>query len=459
MTQNCTYFYVLDGRSPQRVGSTEVVVNVTTPTLALETAVLSAPPQFTRWTNASFTLRAFVSGAVTTVDTGSANVTVEVNVDGAGWLDVRTASLPVVSFNAATGVLLVEVDGDGEHVLLARTRVNATVDVSPSAVVWTVDRTPPTTWLWTTPAAAPAAEPLQCRADFSLAADESVVFEVQWRATNTSAGDNGTVVSTAWKRANATAMSLGELAGGVRYVFHARAVDATGNIGPPSSWYWTSPSCPLSALVPVPLRVDTIELDVSTARGIMWAVGASAVLPTVVEYRVYRSGDTKGAWLRTSARPIRVTMLDVGVLYIAEVRKATPCGCGALADVEQPATSTSWLTYGPPPGRVVLLSAPTVSTNSDVALFSLASTLRHARLQHSLDGAAFSSCGPALRLGPLAIGRHNVSLRSVDAAGDFIAALDVHVSWTIVSLSSSSMTLQGLGGPPLPHCVRGEHVT
>jgi hypothetical protein len=443
--QNCTYFYSLDSQLPVRIGTdSDVVVNVTAPTVAVETSFLSTPPRFTTSVEAVFTLRAVVAGVVTAANVSAANITVEVNLDDTGWIDVRTAAAAALRFNTTTQSLYVVVD-DGDHFLQARTNANGTVDTSPVAHVWTVDRLSPAVWFWTAPPVAVTVdEPLECSSDFVLASNESdVQFAVQWRALNVSGGDNGTVVTSAWQAINGTVLSLDGLPGSTPFVLHARAMDPTGNVGDTATWYWTTVACPLTALLPVPLRLVSTEVDDPTARAIMWSTTDTA-LPTVVQYRVFQSGAERGAWLRSSARPIVVTSLDVGALYVAEVRAATPCGCGALADAEQTPTSTSWFTYGPPPGRVVVLSSPTVSTNSEFGLFSLASTLRNSQLQYALDGANFTGCPRELRLGPLSVGRHNITLRSVDPDGSWSAALDVHLSWTIVSLSSSSITLEGL---------------
>jgi hypothetical protein len=67
------------------------------------------------------------------------------------------------------------------------------------------------------------------------------------------------------------------------------------------------------------------------------------------------------------------------------------------------------------------VSAPTLSSNSLYGDFVLNSTSLGAWFEYSLDGASFAGCSSSLRVGPLATGPHNVTVRSVDANGTSVA--------------------------------------
>ncbi len=111
---------------------------------------------------------------------------------------------------------------------------------------------------------------------------------------------------------------------------------------------------------------------------------------------------------------------------------------------EQAWRSHTWFTYESGPGRIGIVSAPSLSSNSLYGDFELNSTARGAWFENSLVGGSFAGCGSRLRVGPLATGAHNVTVRSVGASGAFTAAAQLTYTWTVVSLSSSSLTLTDL---------------
>jgi hypothetical protein len=111
-------------------------------------------------------------------------------------------------------------------------------------------------------------------------------------------------------------------------------------------------------------------------------------------------------------------------------------------------SSATWFTFESGPGRVGIVSAPSLSSSSVYGDFELNSTARNAWFEYSLDGGSFAGCGSRLRVGPLATGAHNITVRSVDASGAFTPAAQLTYSWTIVSLSSSSLELTELADGP-----------
>ncbi len=283
----------------------------------------------------------------------------------------------------------------------------------------------------------------QCIASFVLAADEDAAsIEVQWRAVRASSGDDGGVNASAWTTATSSALSLTGLTAAVPYVLHARATDDTGNVGAVSSWRWSSGACPSTASLAVALALESYAVANDT-RAVMWSVtSALSVLPSEVQYRV-----NDGPWLRTSDRPIlfRICSLDATTHYRVDVRPAAvPCGCEAVI-AEQASSRVWWFTHESGPSSIGLVSAPALSSNSLYGEFEMNST---AWFEYSLDGGAFAGCSSRLRVGPLATGPHNVTVRSVDVHGAFRGGAELTHSWTIVSLSSSSLALMDLSDGP-----------
>ncbi len=263
-------------------------------------------------------------------------------------------------------------------------------------------------------------------------------FDVQWRAVNASTGDDGGVNVSAWRVSSSNAVSLTGLTAGTSYVLHARATDVTGNVGRASSWRCSSGGCPAAASLAVALVVESYAVG-NDSRAVMWSV-ASALsrLPSEVQYRV-----NDGPWLRTSERPILLRGMNATTRYRVDVRPAVPCGCEAVI-AEQAWSSHTWFTYESGPGRVGIVSAPSLSSNSLYGDFELNSTARGAWFEDSLDGGSFAGCGSRLRVGPLATGAHNVTVRGVDASGALTGAAQQTRACTVVSLSSSSLTLTDL---------------
>jgi hypothetical protein len=399
----------------------------------VDTVLRELPARFVTVAGVAVNLSLIDRGAATPVNASSGRTTVEVKLDAGAWTDVQAYGS---AFDIATQRLSLSGLSDGEHTLQARGRVLEDSDLSPWTHVWTVDRRPPNVSFWLAPpltSTTPA-----CSADFVLVAnEEAAAFEVQWRALNTST-DDGSVNGSAWRATDSVDLTLSGLTAAVPYVLHARATDRAGNVGAVSSWRWSSGGCPSSESLAVALAVESYALAVD-ARAVMWsAPSLDSRLPDEVQYRV-----NDGPWLRTRDRPIRLRGLSATTHYRVDVRPAVPCGCEAVI-AEQPASSVSWFTYEGGPGRVGIVSAPTPSSNSLYGDFELNSTARDSWFEYSLDGGSFAGCSSRLRVGPLVTGSHNVTVRSVDANGSYVAAAQRTHAWTVVSLSSSSLSLPDL---------------
>ncbi len=433
----CSFDYSFDNGPRVRLGGNSVNATGEAATMVVDTALEMLPERFSRWRNATASLAAVVNGMKAAIDnSGTSNVTVEVKLDADTWTDVRVYDGAVFDGLGATQRLLMSGLSDGVHTLHARARVSDDVaDRSPWSHVWMVDTVSPNVTFSVTPPQVSAAP--QCTAVFVLAADEDAAsFEVQWRALNTSVnGDVGTVNDSAWIPANSSVVSLTGLAAGTHYALHARAVDRAGNTGGVVSWGWSSWGCPLPASVAAVLSVQTHDSGVDS-RAVVWSLASeSGKLPSEVQYRL-----NDGPWLRTSDRPILLRGLTPATQYRVDVRPAVPCGCEAVIP-QQASSSASWFNYERAPGRAIIVSAPALSSNSLFGDFELSSTARDVWLEYSLDGGSFSGCSSRVRVGPLSLGVHNVTIRSVDALGNYIAAHQVFYSWFVLSAASSTLEM------------------
>jgi hypothetical protein len=432
---NCSFDYSFASSPRVRLGGNATSSGPSVALAAVETVLGSLPPRLSTVANATVSVSLVVNSVARAVNGSSGNSTVEVRLDAGEWTDVRTFGS---AFRNATQQLLLGSLSDGDHALQARGRVSDDEsDLSPWTHVWTVDRSGPNVSFWLAPPAASSTP--QCSAAFVLAADEDVAsFDVQWRAVNASGGDDGSVNASAWWRVARNALSLTGLVAGTPHVLHARATDRVGNVGAVASWRWFSGVCPSTASLAVALALQSFAVG-NDSRAVMWsATSAVSVLPSEVQYRV-----NDGPWLRTRERPILVENLTATTQYRVDVRPAVPCGCEAVI-AEQAWSSTSWFTYESGPGRVGIVSAPTLSSNSLYGDFELNSTARDAWFEYSLDGGPFAGCASRLRVGPLATGAHNVTVRSVDVNGTFLAGGQQTYAWTVVSLSSSLLALTDL---------------
>jgi hypothetical protein len=434
---NCSFDYAFGSGSRLRLGANSTSDGAAAQLATVDTVLGALPPRLSTVASATVNVSATVNGAALLVNSSSGNVTVEVRLDGGVWTDVREFG---GAFNSATQQLLLAGLQDGMHSLQARGRVSdAESDEAPWTHVWSVDRRAPNVAFWLAPPQLSLTP--QCVAAFVLVADEDgALFEVQWRAMNVTGGDDGRVSESAWTVLPTAELSLNGLTAAMPYVLHARATDRVGNVGTASSWRWSSGSCPPVSSIAVALLVERFAVANHT-QAIMWSVtSAMSLLPSEVQYRV-----NAGVWVRTTDRPILLRGLNATTHYRVDVRPAVPCGCEAVIP-EQSWSSTHWFTYESGPGRVGIVSAPTLSSNSLFGDFYLNSTppAGDAWFEYSLDGGSFAGCDSKLRVGPLALGRHNVTVRSVDSSGAFIAGAEQTFSWTVVSLSSSSLALTDL---------------
>jgi hypothetical protein len=92
------------------------------------------------------------------------------------------------------------------------------------------------------------------------------------------------------------------------------------------------------------------------------------------------------------------------------------------------ATSGSWTVDTIPPAAPKITTGPADLTNQTSASFAVAEEDETATLTCSLDGGAFSSCGPQVAYTSLVEGTHTLDLRATDAAGNHS---DVQFSWTV----------------------------
>jgi hypothetical protein len=434
---NCVFDYAFGSSRRVRLGGNATSQDSTPATArSMDTILGALPRRFTVESNATVAVTALVNGVPVPVDDPGSNTTVEVKLDTGAWTDVRAYGS---AFDAAAQRLSLRGLADGQHTLLARGRglSDDVVDVSPWTHVWTVDSVSPRVSFRVSPPEVSASP--QCTATFVLASDEDAAsFEVQWWPVASLVVDDGVVNGSAWQRVDGSVLSLDGLTAATPYVLHARATDRAGNVGVSSSWRWSSGSCPSTASVAVALTAESYPAG-ADGRAVVWSTASSlSRLPAEVQYRV-----NGGPWLRTSDRPILLRGLNATTRYDVDVRPAVPCGCEATIP-EQAAASVSWFTHESGPGRVAIVSAPALSSNSLYSDFVLTSTARDAWFEYSLDGGSFAGCGSALRVGPLATGGHNITVRSVDASGAFVASAQLTYTWTVVSLSSSSLTLTDL---------------
>ena len=202
--------------------------------------------------------------------------------------------------------------------------------------------------------------------------------------------------AAAWA-ACSSPVTLRSLPDGV-HSFHVRAVNRYGIVGPVTAERsWT---------------VDTGAPDTRALAILPSAVTPSASVTFASEAGARfecRRGD--GSW-SACASPLQVAAgADLAVRAIDQAGNAdlTP------AVVSLPAAPTA------PAAAVAQLTGPS-------AKFSF-SSVGSGRLECSLDGAAWSSCGSPLTVGPLAPGAHRVAVRGQGGSGP--APASAEVGWTV----------------------------
>jgi hypothetical protein len=86
--------------------------------------------------------------------------------------------------------------------------------------------------------------------------------------------------------------------------------------------------------------------------------------------------------------------------------------------------------FGDPPATTIT-GGPNGNSYKTSPEFSFTSSAAPATFECSLDGAPFSSCQSPLKLGPLAMGDHTFSVRSINTGGEVDPAPPVR-SWKVV---------------------------
>jgi hypothetical protein len=424
---NCRYRYSLDGGALTLLGgalnashtSTSVddgvalvdaVVNVTSPLV-----VTAALPAFT------VSLAVRVNGGAALVvpaaGTNASAAALQVRVDGsasAPWIDVHGYNASGASFNATTGAFTLPTAAlaEGVHVLDVRGVNGSTPELTPWSHQWVVDRTAPVAAFLQTPPA--WSDVPSSNASFLFDFDDEDDVVVQYRLGNASAGGDATFAN--WTTLRRAAVSLAALRPGTRYVLQVRGVDVGGNVGAAATHAWASQACANLSSVDAgtfALRHRSVDADAGE-RVFTWQPLSVAVAG--FEYRV--DGGNTTPWLRTAAPPVLVTGLVRGVQHTVEVRVRVPDACvGVLPQSALPAANALWFEFEASPGRVVFATTPTVSTYLSYGDFDIDVTARGVRLLYSLDGSSWAGCQRRLRVGPLSVGNHNVTVRAVDAAG------------------------------------------
>ncbi|WP_082282730.1 Ig-like domain-containing protein [Myxococcus hansupus] len=268
-----TFTGLADGEHTLAVRARDAVGNVdaspatytwTIDTTAPNTSIVSGPPALTNSDGATFTFSASESG-----------VTYECSLDGATY----AACTNPVTF---TGL------ADGSHTLTVRA-VDAAgnVDPTPATHTWTVDTTPPSTSITTSPAAITNAT----SATFGFASDSSpVTYECSLDGAAFAACANPVTFS-----------SLGQGS----HTLAVRAVDAAGNVDPtPATHTWTvDTAAPDAPVITAPANGVSVPTQQPVISG---TAEPGTVVTVTVDGNVLGSApvDANGDWTFTPPAPL-----------------------------------------------------------------------------------------------------------------------------------------------------------
>jgi hypothetical protein len=276
-------------------------------------------------------------------------------------------------------------------------------------------------------------------------------------ATNSSSSASSTGNSS-WSTCRYATLRLSGLAANATYRWDVRAVDALGLVGETVSRQWQNGGCVASLAAASSSVVHDVIGSVasSTQRVFTWHVDALAA-PYGVEYRL----DSAATWTRTRASFAVVTS-SASAWHVFEVRHLVPecCLIGAIASSSaRPSVSVTYfepVVYGGGVGVASFATQPASISTSVFGDFVFNNTAGSARSAYSLDNSSWADCGEQLRVGPLSIGPHSLTVQSA-ASSVGMSVSDAHArgltsaatcSWVVSAASDSVLTLPLLSEGP-----------
>jgi len=223
------------------------------------------------------------------------------------------------------------------------------------------------------------------------------------------------------------------------HTFAVRGTDAAGNTdATPATHSWTVDSVPpQTAIVEAPP-----ERTRDTSARFRFAGADNADPAPTFECRL----DAAPTW-SPCASPTDVIGLAEGARTF-EVRAVDGAG-----NVDPSPAARLWAIDTTPP-EIRIDSAPKLTTNLTTATFEL-STEPEAMLACSLDGAAFTPCGPAITYSGLADGVHAFAAQATDAVGNVDGSAAVH-TWTVDTREPETTIASGPLGPTQSTVARFE---
>ncbi|MCL4859476.1 MAG: HYR domain-containing protein, partial [Caldilineaceae bacterium] len=339
---------------------------------APDTTIVSAPDALTASSSAPFSF-----------SSNEAGVTYACDLDGGGFA-------PCANPVTFTGL------ADGAHTLLVRaTDAAGNVDASPASHAWTIDSTPPTTTLASTPP-----NPSNSR-------DAAFTFS--------GADDGGSGVTgfqCSLDGSGFTPCASGQAYSGLAdgaHIFRVRAVDAAGNVDPtPAEYGWTIDATPPNTAItsePPPLTNSLVALfafsgndNVTPAAGLDFECqldgGAFTACASPQEYTDLADGE----------HTFRVRAID------------------ALGNVDASPAEYTWTVDATPPDTTITTAPATESDSPDASFsFTGADNLTAAgslTFECKLDDEDFAPCVSPQAYNGLADGEHTFQVRAIDAAGN-----------------------------------------
>ena len=281
---------------------------------------------------------------------------------------------------------------DGPHTLAVRA-VDAAgkPDPTPATDDWTVDTTPPDTFI----DSAPAALVNTATATFAFSASEPATFGCSL--------DGGPFAPCA------ASFTTPPLADGP-HTLEARATDAAGNVeGSPAGQSWTVDTTPpvttLTQEPPALTNATTATLELSANE------------PATFDCRL------DGAPFAGCSSPVRLDALAEGA-HTFDVRATD-----LAANVEPTPARATWTIDSTPP-ETTLVSAPSGTTTASSATVTFTRDDPGAHFECRVDGGDWKPCASPLSLGGLAPGGHDVKVRAVDGAGN-ADPTPAEARWTI----------------------------
>ena len=266
------------------------------------------------------------------------------------------------------------------------------MDGTPASVSWTVDTTPPTTSLDSSPASLTN----QTAAVFAFSSNEAGTFECS--------------LDEAPLTACVSPLSAAGLVDGA-HTFTVRAIDLVGNVDPnPAAFNWT---------------VDTTEPDTLITSGPA-ALSNSGEASFV--FFSPKTGSTfecslDGAAFTACDSPLDYTALAAGS-HTFDVRAIDVAG-----NVDATPADYAW-TIDLTPGDTLITSGPAPLTNATAATLTFTSSKAGSTFECSLNDAAFSACASPETYAVLADGVYTFTVRAIDPAGNVDPTPDSLI-WTV----------------------------